>query len=154
MISGLTAVQADRPIIFIAHSLGGLVAAQAFVFGERHTLGDAAQLIAQQLRGMIFLGTPFRGSTLAKPAEIARRILSVFGVNTQESTLKLLGVDSERLKILNVEFPEAMRKRISSKKPDDKIDAVFFYETMKTHGVQVRRQGCCNCECDGSLNSC
>lgn len=128
------------------------MAAQSFVFGERRTPGDAAQVIAQQLRGMIFLGTPFRGSTLAKPADIVRRILSTFGVSTQESTLKLLGVDSERLKILNVEFPEAIRRRISSKNPDDKIDAVFFYETMKTHGVQVCSHCHYNYECDQSLS--
>lgn len=86
---------------------------------------------------MIFLGTPFRGSTAAKPAEIARRILRVFGVNTQEHTLRLLGVDSDKLNDLNMAFAETMRKRLISKEPEDKVVAFFFYETLPTRGIQV-----------------
>jgi hypothetical protein len=74
---------------------------------------------------------------LRRSAEIARRILSAFGVSTQEKTLKLLGVDSEKLGELNEMFPEMMRKRIASHKPEDKIDALFLYETLKTRGVMA-----------------
>lgn len=81
---------------------------------------------------MIFLGTPFRGSPSARKAEAARRILQVFGVNTQEHTLKLLGVDSERLDELTRAFPEVLNKRRASKNPLDRIEAFFFYEILKT----------------------
>ena len=110
------------------------------VMGARRASGDSAAVIARYTQGLIFFGTPFRGSKGAQPADMARKILSAFGVNTQERTLKLLGVNSERLNELNVAFQETMRKRYASTKPEDKIDAMFFYETLKTHGIMVSRQ--------------
>lgn len=89
---------------------------------------------------MMFFGTPFRGSSTAGPAEIVRKILSVFGVNTQDQTLKLLGMDSERLTQLNYEFPELLRKRLASETPRSEIKAFFFYELLKTSGIMV----CCS----------
>jgi len=81
---------------------------------------------------MVFLGTPFRGSSAAKPAEAVRRVLQLFKVDTQRETLKLLGVDSERLGELSRTFPQVLNKRRSSKDIDHRIEASFFYETLKT----------------------
>lgn len=121
----------------IAHSLGGLVAAQAVTLGAARPEGDAAHDIASHVRGMMFFGTPFRGSPTAQPAEIVRKILSTLHINTQESTLKLLGVDSEKLTALNYNFPEVLRKRQSSKTAEEAISAFFFYETLKTNRIMV-----------------
>ena len=110
------------------------------VMGARRASGDNASLIARYTQGLIFFGTPFRGSKGAQPAEIARKILSAFGVNTQEKTLKLLGVDSEKLNQLNAAFQETMRKRFTSREPEDKIEAMFFYETLHTYGRMVSHQ--------------
>jgi protein SERAC1 len=97
-----------------------------------------SRLISQNIRGMIFLGTPFRGSSTAKFGEVSRRLLSAFGVDTQEKTLKLLGVDSDRLNDLTRSFSELLNKRRISKKSEDSIAAFFFYETLKLRIVQVR----------------
>ena len=110
------------------------------VMGARRAAEDNASVIARYTQGLIFFGTPFRGSKGAQPAEVARKILSVFRVNTQEKTLKLLGVDSERLNGLNAAFQETMRKRHTSNKPEEKIEAMFFYETLPTYGGMVRLQ--------------
>ncbi|KAI1770758.1 hypothetical protein F4818DRAFT_252459 [Hypoxylon cercidicola] len=128
---------ADRPIILVAHSLGGLVAAQAFVHGEQKAETSDAKSIAKNLRGLVFLGTPFKGSSPAWLADVARKILKLFGVNTQDHTLKLLGVDSERLDELTRAFPELLNKRRMSRKPEDKIEAFFYYETLKTQSIQI-----------------
>ncbi|KAK8137258.1 hypothetical protein PG984_005198 [Apiospora sp. TS-2023a] len=122
----------DRPIIFVAHSLGGLVAAQILVHGEQSHDGSVAQLISKNLRGLVFLGTPFKGSKAANLAEVARKILQSCGIDTQKNTLKLLGVDSDRLSELTRAFANVLNKRRSSKQPSDAIDATFFYETKKT----------------------
>ncbi|KAK8017693.1 Alpha/Beta hydrolase protein [Apiospora rasikravindrae] len=122
----------DRPIIFVAHSLGGLVAAQILVHGVQNHDGSGAHLISKNLRGLIFLSTPFRGSKVAKPAEIARRILEACGVDTQQDTLKLLGVNSKPLEELTDAFTNVLGKRRSSKNPSDAIEACFFFETKKT----------------------
>ncbi|KAG4282361.1 hypothetical protein FPRO06_09034 [Fusarium proliferatum] len=122
----------DRPIVFVAHSLGGLVAAQILVHGEQKPENSAESSIAKNIRGMVFLGTPFRGSSVAKPAEVVRRVLDLFRVDTQQQTLKLLGVDSERLDELTRAFPQVLNKRRSSKDIQHRIEAFFFYETLKT----------------------
>ncbi|KAF5577876.1 ribonuclease p mrp [Fusarium pseudocircinatum] len=127
----------DRPIIFVAHSLGGLVAAQILVHGEHKPENSAESWIAKNIRGMVFLGTPFRGSSVAKLAEAVRKVLGLFGVDTQEQTLKLLGVDSERLGELTRAFPQVLNKRRSSKDIEHRIEAFFFYENRKTGLVQV-----------------
>ncbi|KAH7186793.1 hypothetical protein DER44DRAFT_834410 [Fusarium oxysporum] len=127
-----TNTQEDRPIIFIAHSLGGLVAAQILIHGEQGTEDSLTKSITKSLREMIFLGAPFRGSSAAKPAEIARRILELVGFDTQQHALKLLGVDSDRLNELTRAFPNVLNKRRTSKDPKDRIEAFFFYETLKT----------------------
>lgn len=135
-LSSLIGIKKDRPIIFIAHSLGGLVAAQILVHGERREEASIARGITRGLRGLIFLGTPFRGSGSAKPAECIRRVLSYFRL-TQQDTLKLLGPDSERLDELTMAFAETLNKRRSSRKPEDQISAFFFFETKPTYGMQV-----------------
>jgi len=121
----------ELPIVFVAHSLGGLVAAQVLVHGARKPEISGASSISKNVRGMIFLGTPFRGSSTARPAEIARSILQFVGVDTQERTLKLLGVDSERLDELTQAFTDILDRRRTSKKLEDRIQAFFFYETLK-----------------------
>lgn len=116
----------------MSHSLGGLVAAQTLVHGDQRSNDSAAERIARNIRGMIFLGTPFKGSAVAKLAEIARKILELFGADTQQQTLKLLGVDSERLDELTRAFASVLGKRRSSKEPSDRLEAFFLYETLKT----------------------
>lgn len=75
--------------MFVAHSLGGLICAQAQVVRDRGTFGDKSQLIAQETRGMMFLGTPFRGSKPASLKESVSRILGL-GANIQVENLELL----------------------------------------------------------------
>ncbi|TGJ78475.1 hypothetical protein E0Z10_g10285, partial [Xylaria hypoxylon] len=120
----------DRPIIFIAHSLGGLVAGQVLVHGEQRDESSSVKSITRNLRGMVFLS-----SSYARPAEIAQNILTLVGFNTQEHTLKLLGVDSERLDELTGAFPEVLNKRRTSKEAHDRIEAFFCYETLQTKSV-------------------
>jgi hypothetical protein len=86
----------------------------------------------KNIRGLIFLGTPFRGSVPAGPAEYARRILKLLGVETQEQTLKLLGVNSEMINELTRTFANLLNKRRMSKDAEDRISASFFYETLTT----------------------
>lgn len=75
--------------MFVAHSLEGLICAQAQVIGDRGTLGDNPQLIARETRGMMFLGTPLRGSKPASLKESVSRILGL-GANIQVENLELL----------------------------------------------------------------
>ena len=59
-------VDPDRPIIFVGHSLGGLVIKQALITAREHehTLSedDEYAKILRNTVGIVFLGTPHRGS--------------------------------------------------------------------------------------------
>lgn len=92
----------------------------------------AVRSIVKSTRGMIFLGTPFGGSKPAATAENIRRILQLFGVDSQEQTLKLLGVDSESASELRRSFSNLLIKRRMSRDPADKIESIFFYERQPT----------------------
>lgn len=78
---GIKQTAQSRPIIFVCHSLGGLVVKEALItsksYVERH---PTLATIAVNTMGIIFMGTPHRGSKqeeygdiLAKVAGLARR---------------------------------------------------------------------------------
>ncbi len=117
----------------MAHSLGGLVCASVTVIGERNAAGDSVQSIAEHVKGMIFLGTPFAGSNLARWGDLVRAIFSVVR-QTDQTTLKTLKENSHDLKALGTAFPETIRKRTNLGK---EVRIVFFYETLPTYGMMV-----------------
>ncbi|KAJ4115163.1 hypothetical protein NW765_011798 [Fusarium oxysporum] len=100
----------SRPIILVAHSLGGLVCATPIIFGDRNAPGDDVEAVARDVAGMVFLGTPFAGSNTAKWGELVR-------------------------KIFNVAFPEVIRKRNNN--AESKVQIVFFFETLDTGGIRI-----------------
>ncbi|OCL10855.1 hypothetical protein AOQ84DRAFT_362043 [Glonium stellatum] len=87
--------QANRPIIFVAHSLGGLIREDALLYSrqrpERHLQG-----VLQSTRGIIFLGTPYHGSGLDMWAELLARYIGLIK-QTNPQILRVLKSDSEVL---------------------------------------------------------
>lgn len=65
-----------RPLIFITHSMGGLVV-KALVCDHPHP--ENAELI-QSIRGIIFCGTPHRGSDFAEAAGVLGRYFGIFRI--------------------------------------------------------------------------
>ncbi|KAH6634743.1 hypothetical protein B0J18DRAFT_406351 [Chaetomium sp. MPI-SDFR-AT-0129] len=64
-----TQQQRNSPIIFICHSLGGLVVKEALVHAWNHSSQN--QDILEKVKGCVFLGVPHRGSGLADWAKVA-----------------------------------------------------------------------------------
>jgi hypothetical protein len=79
----------------IGHSLGGLVLAQVVYGDNAATKGDSICSIAQHIKVMIFLGTPFFGSKIAGWGEIVRRIYNPVQTIDQNIS-KNLKSDSEK----------------------------------------------------------
>ncbi|KAI9857892.1 MAG: hypothetical protein M1813_008007 [Trichoglossum hirsutum] len=65
----------SRPIIFIGHSFGGIIVKKALVIARNRGGDDFRCAIAGQTKGIIFMGTPHKGSRLT----VFGRLLSVFG---------------------------------------------------------------------------
>lgn len=74
-----------RPLVFVAHSLGGLISKVALIraseHGDQHTSQTHLRNIAQSTVGVLFFGTPHQG---AGPLNIAHRVLkSLAGLAVQ-----------------------------------------------------------------------
>ncbi|CAG8980794.1 hypothetical protein HYALB_00003719 [Hymenoscyphus albidus] len=109
-----------RPIIFIGHSLGGLVVARAVV--DRVLRRDEFPDVVECIASCVFLGTPFRGS----PAQPYAKLLGIAGdpvggIAIYNNLLKILKHGSPELDDLAHEFLGVSRKMF--------IHLVCYYET-------------------------
>ncbi|KAF8526524.1 hypothetical protein BU17DRAFT_82610 [Hysterangium stoloniferum] len=93
-----TADTRERPIIFVAHSLGGIVLKSALIHaslsGQRH-LFDHKQIYLSTY-GIIFLGTPHQGTEIACTAVRMLKLSSIFSKNNRR-LLQYLTTNSETL---------------------------------------------------------
>jgi len=111
-----------RPLVFIAHSLGGLVVKRALLLCPDD---DRYQDILKMASGIIFLGTPHLGSPHPSSLEIAQRLYSWATWSPAVSTnlTKELQTYSDTVVDINRSF---MRK-IS-----ETIELVCFFESVPT----------------------
>ncbi|KAF7511786.1 hypothetical protein GJ744_003517 [Endocarpon pusillum] len=87
--------QKHRPLIFIGHSFGGIVIEQALVNALVHE-GPFLYLAISTV-GVVFLGTPHRGTKAAKWGELIAKTGSAFGYSTESRILQDLDRYSETL---------------------------------------------------------
>ena len=116
----------QHPIIFVCHSLGGLVAKKAFNMSNSL---KGYEEIAQRIRVIFFLGCPHDGSNLADRLSLIIRLLPNF---TTRPFLNDLQTDSIFIQTINEEFPQY----------SGELELHSFYETdvmnlgfKKTHIV-------------------
>ena len=102
---------ARRPLIFVAHSLGGLLIKEVL---RRSEASEEAEFkdIVQSAKGIIFLGTPHRGSPgMADLGETVRSIAStILRVDSNAALLRALGTDSPELELGRESFTVLWRK--------------------------------------------
>ncbi|KAK5453601.1 hypothetical protein LTS15_006787 [Exophiala xenobiotica] len=104
------------PIIFVAHSMGGLVVKKAFILGQHD---EHYQEIIRAVSAIVFLSTPHRGSNLA---EALNRILSVCIGLSPKQFVSEIAINSQTLQEINEQF----RNLAPS------VSIVSFFETLKT----------------------
>ncbi|KAL8699698.1 MAG: hypothetical protein Q9201_005860 [Fulgogasparrea decipioides] len=83
------------PIVFLAHSLGGIVVKDAI---------RRSEACCQRTRLIVFLGTPHRGSPLASWGEIASNLARVALQDSHKKIVETLEVDSELLDNIHEQF--------------------------------------------------
>lgn len=121
----------DRPILWIAHSLGGLVVEKALTIGDTSSANDShLKRIANNTKGVITLGTPHAGSDMAAWAEISSRLLRSLHIN--KDIVMLLTTDSEVLRDTNNAFGRFLETR---KDRNARIDVQPFHETIPISNV-------------------
>ena len=112
-----------RPLIFVAHSLGGLVCKQALTFAQnRVEFHD----IFVATKAVLFFGTPHRGSVTADAAGLVERLVpDILGV--RGDLLKDLKTNSPRLRAIEKGFEDCKKFIIT----------MSYYETRRTNRVFV-----------------
>jgi hypothetical protein len=110
------------PIYFIAHSLGGLVVEQALLL----SIGpdESLQAVAEQTKGIAFMGTPHEGSHLAKWGDLFRQLIPQRVRDTNSKILNVLKPNSE----VCVAVENAFNSEAKHGKFKD-IKLCSFYET-------------------------
>ncbi|KAJ4287270.1 hypothetical protein N0V90_012668 [Kalmusia sp. IMI 367209] len=125
----------ERPIIFVAHSLGGLVCANAL---SRSRAGDeASKLLIDHTCGTIFLGTPFEGSTKSKPGVTALNFLKLLRQDTNKEDVEELNKESEKLAEIRNEFLKFLKERDVQGAP---VAVACFFETSPTFLFEVKKR--------------
>lgn len=122
------AAERHRPVIFICHSLGGVVFKELLI--NMSLQEERYKNLAKSVSGVIFLGCPHRGSRVASPAQVLSKIINfaTLGRGIRSSLLKTLEKSSEQLQDIS-------RKAVQLLAP---LAIVSFYETRLTNQVHVR----------------
>jgi hypothetical protein len=122
-------------IIFVAHSHGGLVVKRALVDDFRASRTNSG--IASQTDGVLFFGTPHKGSEIARLGQLVSRFLGAWGSDPE--LLGHLVQGSRSLWPLQNEFTNVLDTRLAEGRP---IYVWNFYEEQKTtvfdfgHGIK------------------
>ncbi|KAK3172720.1 hypothetical protein OEA41_006044 [Lepraria neglecta] len=105
----------------------------ALVTGEQSPPGHDTAIVSSYIQGMIFFGTPFRGSNSAKWANYVQKIAHAFS-ETNTNKLRDLRENSDKLKMLAEAFPGIHRKRYDK---GEIIGVAFFFETLRLHKILI-----------------
>jgi hypothetical protein len=98
-----------RPLIFVAHSLGGLVCKEAILLSkdnpEPHLRG-----IFGCTKGVVFMGTPHKGAWMATWASISASALGLVK-SVNKPLLEVLEMKNEYVETIQSKFMEMLRQR-------------------------------------------
>ena len=96
-----------RPIVWISHSLGGIVVKKAII--NAYVSGDYYEDIHDATRGVIFFGTPHRGGHLATLGDHLAKICRVVSGDVRNNIMEALRKDSMFASDINKDFERRAR---------------------------------------------
>ena len=98
-----------RPVIFVAHGLGGILVKDAIVESRKFSQNVRMRQVYEQCRAIFFFGTPHSGATLAEWGLLLSNILgSIPGPDTYKRILRELSPDSEKLEMVTKDFNDVL----------------------------------------------
>ena len=106
----------DAPIIFVAHSMGGLVVKKAILMAQND---NNYRDLAQAMSGIVFLSTPHRGSDLANTLNLMLRLF----FQPERSFIKELGPGSSAIEDINEQFRHVAQN----------LSIISFHESQSTY---------------------
>ncbi|KAL6697088.1 hypothetical protein J3F84DRAFT_406782 [Trichoderma pleuroticola] len=118
-----------RPIVFIGHSMGGLVVAKAITLADSRR--DLFPIMFEATTACIFFGTPFSGAPVAAVAAMYAHFAEKVDVAFSSKLLDLMKPGDEELRQLKHEFMRLVGKI------NPKIDLFCFWEEHPTDFSQM-----------------
>ncbi|KAK3384122.1 hypothetical protein B0T24DRAFT_73220 [Lasiosphaeria ovina] len=113
-----------KPLILVAHSLGGLIVKQTVITLSKSKIEDDMQLIGA-IYGIVFFGVPHDGMDI-------RSLIPMVGDGPNRSLVESLSrINSQTLTTQQREFHTALGKEGSS-------EIVCFYETLESPTAQIK----------------
>ena len=119
-----------RKILFVAHSLGGLITAHALSH-SRNTVERFLHQIEHYTAGIVFLGVPHCGADLASWASFGTRMIGILK-RANKDIVGVLEPGSEMLRAVEKSFHNILRLR---KDEGSEISITCFYEELPVLGV-------------------
>jgi len=123
--------EAARPVVFLAHSMGGLVVAKALVLAAQQRDRVEYMRVIECFAGCIFFGTPFGGSSAQAKAYLLATFLEKFGRAVPNQLMQFLDPERDSLEELRRDFVN-----VASKEPKAKL--VCYYELEPTNYLQEK----------------
>lgn len=115
----------DRSVIFVMHSLGGLVVQNALDL-SRSSPDAHLNKLEEATIGLLFMGTPHFGSDKAKWGGFSAAMMNVVR-RTNKAIVQVLDPDSEMLAAIQKRFHQILRLRLANGSP---ISITCFYEEL------------------------
>ena len=107
----------SRPIIFVAHSLGGIVVEDAIIESRKYLQNPRMRQVYDHCRAIVFFGTPHLGSEFAEWGRLFTNIVSaVTPVSTYKELLRALSPDSEKLGLVTKDFNDVLNADVPREK--------------------------------------
>ena len=102
-----------RPLIFVAHSLGGLLVKQALIESSKQACDGRDRNLHEKCHAVIFFGTPHRGSGDASMGRIIAGIATFLQFDVNKSNLRDLdsGSGSTTLSTLMDDFNSLLTQK-------------------------------------------
>ena len=121
-----------RPVVFICHSLGGIVVKKALILAHERSSDPVFKDILINTKAIAFLGVPHKGSDSAWWANFVANALkgASIGLATNNALVADLRKDSSALSTISKQFIERGRD----------LSIYTFYERLRLKGVLVRTQ--------------
>ncbi|KAH6970345.1 hypothetical protein BKA56DRAFT_661160 [Ilyonectria sp. MPI-CAGE-AT-0026] len=115
----------SRPLIFVAHSLGGLVCKEAILL-SRNNPDHRRRDIFAHLKGIVFMGTPHKGSWMADWAKMPASALGLVK-STNKSLLTILETNDQLLESIQARFLALIREQ---REAGRQLEVTCFFEEL------------------------
>ncbi|MCJ1321376.1 hypothetical protein MMC15_006720 [Xylographa vitiligo] len=114
-------------IIFVAHSLGGIVVKEVLRRSESDE-EERLRDIASSTHAIVFLGTPHRGSGYASLGNVVQNIVAIVGFDTNDKHIQALQFDGSELERSREDFTKLWRR--------DGFQVRTFQESLGMKGIR------------------